>query len=520
MVKRQNIALFLLIFISFPVFSQNLSEELRRAENLHNDYEFDAAIAGYDAILKKTEDSTLIASIMQKKVLSENGINMLLFSTRPVVVARKTVAADNFFLYYSHLTDGEWVRTPNAFAQGGTCPTFFNGNAQSIVFAAPDAEGRSKLMTSTLGPGDVWSLPKVVESCASEGNEVFPMVSASGKELYFSSDAMAGMGGYDIYVCKWNDRRKCWDAPENLGFPFSSTGDDFLFSNTPDGEFSIFASNRDCNRGSMTIYALRFENSPVKKPVESAEEARAIAALVPAAAQNTAGSVTENDEVKTVTLTAQEKAHNAAVLRLEALKEEIRNVEAQRRELRSEKEISANESRMMDLQRRIGPLSDSITKMDLVLIEMGIVPSFSAEKTAAETSIEPVRKISYKFTPMQYGTMPQVQVEQPVVEEDPYEFSIGGETVLMTSLPDGIIYQIQVGLSSSKMKAGQFKGISPAFSKRQPSGKFLHTVGAFRTYAEATGALAKVKKNGFPSAYVIAFKDGKSITVGKARSLE
>lgn len=69
--------------------------------------------------------------------------------------------------------------------------------------------------------------------------------------------------------------------PENLGFPYSSPFDDFLFCNTPDGNFSLFASNRSCNRDSMTIYVLEFENKPIK-PITSLEQVRNIASLIPA----------------------------------------------------------------------------------------------------------------------------------------------------------------------------------------------------------------------------------------------
>jgi len=505
---------------AFPAFSQNVVESLRQAAQLHSDYEFEAAITKYDALLKTASDSALVAEIQQKKVLSENGRNMLLFSTRPEVVAAKTVEADKYFLYMSHLKQGEWVKAPNAFAPLGSNPVFFENSAKSIVFAAPDGSGHSKLMSSTLGENGVWSLPKAVESCASEGNEVYPLVSASGKELYFSSDAMAGMGGYDLYVCHWNERGKCWDAPENLGFPYSSTGDDFLFSNTPDGEFTVFASNRDCAPGKMTIYVLRFENSPIKKAVGSAEEAREIAELKPAApaAEITA---TVEPEVKEVVVSAPEKARYAAIERLEALKERVRNLAEVRKGLRGAREISANESEMMELQRRISALSDSITMMDLDLIGRGVQPSFAPAKPEKASTPAPAKKAStYSFSIRSFGTMPQIQVEQPVVEDDPYLFSIGEQTEMMTELPDGIVYQIQVGVSSAKMKAKQFKGISPAFSRKQPSGKYLHSAGAFRTFADAEDALAQVKKHGFPSAYIIAFKNGKTIPVSKAKTLE
>ena len=53
-----------------------------------------------------------------------------------------------------------------------------------------------------------------------------------------------------------------------------------------------------------------------------------------------------------------------------------------------------------------------------------------------------------------------------------------------------------------------------------PSGKYLHTVGLFGTYQEALSSLNKVRKNGFPEAFIIAFDNGRSISVKTARNME
>ena len=62
-----------------------------------------------------------------------------------------------------------------------------------------------------------------------------------------NSKGLYGMGGYDLYVSQWNSETGDWDVPVNMGFPYSSPYDDFLFINTEDGKYSIFASNRGCD---------------------------------------------------------------------------------------------------------------------------------------------------------------------------------------------------------------------------------------------------------------------------------
>ena len=66
-----------------------------------------------------------------------------------------------------------------------------------------------------------------------------------------------------------------------MGFPYSSPADDFLFINSDDGNYSIFASNRECQADSVWVYVLEFDNMPVRKAVDDPEELKALAALNP-----------------------------------------------------------------------------------------------------------------------------------------------------------------------------------------------------------------------------------------------
>ena len=89
------------------------------------------------------------------------------------------------------------------------------------------------------------------------------------------------MGGYDLYSSKWNEDTKDWDVPVNMGFPYSSPFDDFLFINTPDGKYSIFASNRGCPSDSVDVYVVEYDGMPVRKAVTEREDLIALAALSP-----------------------------------------------------------------------------------------------------------------------------------------------------------------------------------------------------------------------------------------------
>ena len=188
-------------------------------------------------------------------------------AAQPAVVAQKRVPRAEFYLWYSHLTDGIWGQDGN----------WYPNETEALFLARPTEAGDTDIVLTRPGP-ERWSTPEpFCREAVSPGNEVFPMLSPDGRRLYFASDSLFGAGGYDLYVASWNPATKSWGEVRNMGFPFNSPGDDLLFCDTPDGRYSLLASNRSCGRDSVVIYVLRQE-TPVFAPV-SPEEVPLLAQL-------------------------------------------------------------------------------------------------------------------------------------------------------------------------------------------------------------------------------------------------
>jgi outer membrane protein OmpA-like peptidoglycan-associated protein/YHS domain-containing protein len=75
------------------------------------------------------------------------------------------------------------------------------------------------------------------------GNEKTPFIHPDGKTLYFSSDNIIGLGGYDIYKSQLDDKGN-WSEPVNLGYPINTEGDEVGFFVSTDGKTGYFASNK------------------------------------------------------------------------------------------------------------------------------------------------------------------------------------------------------------------------------------------------------------------------------------
>ena len=76
--------------------------------------------------------------------------------------------------------------------------------------------------------GNDWSAPiNLGNLINTSGNEMYPFLDQENN-LFFSSDGIKGFGGYDIYLCRYNGRG--WDKPANLTQRINTPGDDVAFT--------------------------------------------------------------------------------------------------------------------------------------------------------------------------------------------------------------------------------------------------------------------------------------------------
>lgn len=174
-------------------------------------------------------------------LLSASTLNAQVSVPNLPVVAKANLKLEDFFLYYP-LPDKTWREVE------GSMPVYYEGDGVEI-YVSRDA-----------------SL-----------NMVFPMT--FGDTLYFSSRALPGMGGYDLFYCAWDDEMGEWGEPVNMGLPYNSPEDDFLFVQTPDGKYSLFASTRGCEEDNINVYVIDRTQAPVVVEDPTPEELEDICAL-------------------------------------------------------------------------------------------------------------------------------------------------------------------------------------------------------------------------------------------------
>jgi outer membrane protein OmpA-like peptidoglycan-associated protein len=106
-------------------------------------------------------------------------------------------------------------------------------------------------------PNGKWSEPiNLGETINTEFDEDSPFMAVDNKTLYFASNGVNSMGGFDIFMSV-RDEFDNWSTPINLGYPLNSTGDDIFYTTTMDGMTGYLTSFRRNGEGDKDIYEIR-----------------------------------------------------------------------------------------------------------------------------------------------------------------------------------------------------------------------------------------------------------------------
>ena len=150
---------------------------------------------------------------------------------------------------------------------GDTAYNYFHPAISSdeltLIFSSdrPGGEGDYDLWVATRSSveepfGNITNLGKQINT---EGKEEFPTL-RSDTRLYYSSDGLPGLGGFDLFYTELKDGE--WSEPQNLMYPINSPYDEVGIVFNPVEEETIaaeesgyFSSNREGGTGGDDIYS-------------------------------------------------------------------------------------------------------------------------------------------------------------------------------------------------------------------------------------------------------------------------
>jgi OmpA-OmpF porin, OOP family len=158
-------------------------------------------------------------------------------------------------IYVSEKNGDEWSepvklpKTINNPKYTSTMPAVTNDPAKGndiIYYVSDKKNGKGGLdiwYTSYDKKNKVYKNPKNAGAkINSPGDEMSPYFDGETRTLYFSSDGVGGLGGFDVFKATGDGKK--WLSVENVGQPINTGADDIFYSISSNREEGFFVSNR------------------------------------------------------------------------------------------------------------------------------------------------------------------------------------------------------------------------------------------------------------------------------------
>lgn len=171
-------------------------------------------------------------------------------------------------IYISKLNNsGKWTSPKNA--ESGINTSYFEDGAvlspdgQTLYFMSERGQDLAWKGKKGYGRSDIWFCKRLSKTEWSEPENIGPAINtpydeggifpaADGKTLYFCSNGHNSMGGYDIFMTRFENGT--WSTPVNIGYPINTTANERMFLLSTDGKIAYVDSDRPGGLGERDIW--------------------------------------------------------------------------------------------------------------------------------------------------------------------------------------------------------------------------------------------------------------------------
>lgn len=225
------------------------------------------AMAAYDFSLAEEILEHQIADLTKKKqpTIQEEAMleaarksQIKLHATEQVTFIDSMVLPKNQVLQQIKLSEecGSIVNYADFFRSGkNDCTVFRNELGNRIVYSEPNQKGHLRLKEKSLIGGE-WSMENQLKGLneEEEDNLNFPFVLTDGITMYYAAECEESIGGYDIFMTRYDADSQQFLAPENVGMPFNSPANDYLLVIDEDQQLGWFVTDRNQPVDTVCLY--------------------------------------------------------------------------------------------------------------------------------------------------------------------------------------------------------------------------------------------------------------------------
>ena len=231
-------------------------------------YAFDEAVSAYQNYLKKSLPADSLKSKAELKLKqSETGSNFMK-RIEDVVITDSMIVDKDRFLQYFHLPDElgtieQSVKTTGDKKQDEI--RYTTERNDRTIFSESDSGQMNLYSAYKLLNG--WSEKMPLTDLNTPADENYPFLMLDGVTLYYASNGENSLGGYDLFITRYNPTENKYLKPENIGMPFNSPYNDYMMMIDENNKVGWFLSDRFQPEGKVVLY--RFIPNDEKKIIQS-----------------------------------------------------------------------------------------------------------------------------------------------------------------------------------------------------------------------------------------------------------
>lgn len=253
------------------------------ADIYYRTYRFDEAAEmledHIDLLTKKKQDTQASEDRLS---LVEDALRMMEKTEDVQIIDSMVVKKNDFLSAYTLSEESGTLTSFKDFFQSNesvSSSVYMNQKGDKIYYAHTADSGKYCLFSQSKLI-DKWGDEKQLTIGSDTGvDNNYPFVMTDGVTIYYASTGNNSIGGYDLFVTRYNIKSDTYLAPEQLGMPFNSPFNDYMIVYDETKGLGWFVSDRFQPEGKVCVYLFIPNNEHNRVTSEDIEVKRSRAAV-------------------------------------------------------------------------------------------------------------------------------------------------------------------------------------------------------------------------------------------------
>lgn len=222
-------------------------------------YQFDKAEKEFTAYQRAMRRNTEALDQLEIEREYADRLQRLITRTEDIqIIDSVTVPKNDFLRAYNLSTNGGSLQWAHDFFEAGwndePSVVFMNERKTKVYFSRP-ATGQGNTLYTMEKMLDNFGGEKMLPSpINTPQDQAYPFIMSDGLTIYFSSKGHESIGGYDLFISRYNLYSNTYLNPNQMNMPFNSPFNDYMLVIDEQKGLGWFASDRYQPEDSVCIY--------------------------------------------------------------------------------------------------------------------------------------------------------------------------------------------------------------------------------------------------------------------------